>query len=302
MYTTDSKAKSNYSLDDWSREADASKGKAKKNKVVYSPASFPYSLAHKTAERDEYKVYPAPSHIKRLLRGREYIRFSSMGLTEMMYQMVDVDFLTSEKKYVPFLSMNQDGELSRCKIPERYAGDDWERFVYRMKKGREAEKIVAAWLERAGCNVDLLPMLIDGDRTDPSVDMLLYPKDLTDTKALPTGWDIKLHHHIHFTNNPVTFPKKLRVEKVRAYNLKQKWCNQKSVSYKGTIHFSVPSGSIIVVPNSSKDSWSVGADAQREDRGTDVYYCDSKCMKPVTELLSVYSTKYKSEGIKSEEG
>jgi len=245
-----------------------------------------------------------PRNISRLIRTPEYIRNAANGLvTESMYTLEDDGDWFSEPVRVArgwnridlnfnTISKKGDGSVKsteELEVPEKYKGKDWDGFVKRIKTGRHGEVLVQTALELAGVSVDLLPMVIDGDRGAAGIDLLLYSPTLNQYGSFGVaGYDVKMHHKVYFTNSPSTFPDSLRVDFVHAINRKTNACKQHGYPFKGTIHFSVKGGGMLVIPNCTQDSWDIEMntwDGKRREQ----YVAPRSCMKPLAKLVKKYT-------------
>lgn len=247
-----------------------------------------------------------PKRISKLLKTKEYIHTAAQGgVSERMYAVLEDtnDIFLSHKVSVPLLRISAaahtNGDLEmlsvieNTNIPERYKQVGWEEMTKRMKVGRQGEVIVATILTLAKVDAVLLPMVIDGDTSNPTPDILLIPPNKT---LAPTAWDVKAHSNLHFTNSPSSFPDELRVDFSHAMKRKAKWCEKNGYSFKGTLHFSIPGGGVLVVLNSSSDLWEERRNTwdgkERVDfvAPIDVMYPLSKLVKKYTHGKPEYRT------------
>lgn len=241
-----------------------------------------------------------PRNISRLIGTPEYKRNAANSLvTESMYTLEnDGDWLSPLRRVgVGWgrIAIN-DGEAITTippEVPESYTGEGWEGTVSRIKTARHiGEVLVQTVLELAGVTTYLLPMLIDGDTSNPNIDILLESPTLNQYGSFDVvGYDVKMHSDSYFTNCPSTFPDSFRVDSTGAHQRKLKACLQRRYSYKGTIHFSVSGGGMLVVPNSTQDAWTIQPN-RFYGNGSNVkteYAAPRSCMFPLEKLIKHYT-------------
>lgn len=245
-----------------------------------------------------------PRNVSRLIRTPEYIKNAASGLvTESMYTLEDDgDWFSEQVRVVKgwnridlnFNTKTKKGDGSvkgteKLEVPDSYTGEGCKRFFKAAKTGRHGEVLVQTVLELEGVSVELLPMVLNNDYGAVGIDLLLESPTLNQYGSFDiAGYDVKMHYKEYFTNSPSTFPDSLRVDFCHAQERKIKACKQRGYPYKGTIHFSVKGGGMLVILNSTKDRWDVEMntwDGKRREQ----YLAPRSCMHPLAELVKHYT-------------
>lgn len=244
----------------------------------------------------EYKVKQTPR--TKLLSSPVYIRTAANNpITHQMYTIEydpdDIWLDAGYKVYKPFYRVHLLDEneifVKDLPYPERYTNKNYLDFVERATLAHHAEVIVQTKLEQAGVCSRLLATVLDGDTSSPNIDILLQsPTVNADGKYTLAGYDVKAHYHTHFTNSPSSFPKSLRVDFTHAIERKSDTCAKLGYPFKGTIHYSVPGGGLLVILNSTREKWGIEMNYW-DGKEREQYVAGRDCMFPFAKLVQHYT-------------
>lgn len=260
--------------------------------------SYSNSVGKKSTnnQRETRKMH---KRLWQLTKTPQYKRNAANGLvTEWMYKLEDDGDWFSEPRRAGIgwgrIAIN-DGEAvatERPAVPYRYSTGGWERSASRIRSGRNGEVLIQTALQLAGVRAELLPMILDGDTSNPHVDILIESPTLNQYGSFSKlGYDVKTHRSLKFTNCPSTFPKTLRIDSTGAHQRKIDASIQREYPYRGTIHLSLAGGGMLIIPNSGSKNWLTQPNRFYGDGNNEPYQyaAPRSCMYPLAKLVKHYT-------------
>ncbi|MBW4638971.1 MAG: hypothetical protein KME05_12180 [Gloeocapsa sp. UFS-A4-WI-NPMV-4B04] len=203
------------------------------------------------------------------------------------------EFSPPQKRVIlPFATVraNTDTEeLGGYKIHEyeRY-GKSFVEFGERAKVGRHTERVVYYWLAKAGVVANLEPLILDGDTSKKAPDITVRaakPNENGDYQWYSLEVKTTTLEYEKYNDDPNTFPSRIRVDSVKAYDQKRKTCTRNDAPLIGVVKVHSITGGVLFIPDSTRDQWEMKHQTNKWKTDT-VYWADASCFRSFASLVA----------------